>query len=101
MTHRHDGIACCWDCWASKPSHPGPACPDCPPVYPRAFLPALAFAVQGAVVHPRSDLCRPCLAQRVVAPADDAAAEPVCRGHLAEGRINDMLRDGQIKGWWT
>ena len=99
--HRHDGMACCWDCYGGKPTHPGPACPWCPPVYPRAFLPALVMRVLGAMAYPASVLCRLCLAQRVVAPADDASAGALCRGHLAEERINDMLRDGTIKGWWT
>jgi hypothetical protein len=112
MTHRHDGVPCCWDCFASKPAHPGSA-EDCPGwlacgraprlvMAPPAVRIALVWGIGSAFLPlERSRLCAPCLASGVVVPADDAPIEPVCRQHLAEERINDMLRRGTIKGWWT
>jgi len=111
MTHRHDGVPCCWDCFASKPTHLGPA-EDCPGWLicgrmvrlvkaPAQVRITLAWASVGPNVYDQSRLCAPCLASGVAAPADDAPIEPVCRSHLAEDRINEMLRAGTIKGWWT
>lgn len=112
MSHRHDGVPCCWDCFASKPTHLGSA-EDCPGwlicgrmvrlvMAPAAILISVLWgAGLNRLFYDRSRLCVRCLAAGVVAPADDAPVEPVCRQHLAEERINEMLRRGTIKGWWT
>jgi len=111
--HRHDGVPCCWDCYASKPTHPGKLA-DCSGWLtcwrtagwslswaPPAVRIAVAWSALGGIEHPSSRLCLRCLDYGVVAPADDAPLQPACRAHLAEDRINDMLRTGQIQGWWT
>lgn len=111
MTHRHDGVACCWGCFASKPTHPGSA-EDCPGIdtcgdalglvlAPPAVRIGLAWGIMAPLSLELSRLCLSCLAAGVVAPADDVPVEPVCRQNLAEERINEMLRRGTIKGWWT
>lgn len=55
---------------------------------------ALAFRVTPRPA-PFSRLCIRCRAQGYILPADDASRD-TCRAHLAEDRINELLKTG---GW--